>query len=597
MMERDPICGMTVEPARAAAQVVYAGKTYYFCCAGCAGKFRAEPARYLSAAPAAATGRAGALVQFSRAGTASAVPALAVSRENMQAAASPEVKSAVANAYVCPMDPEVREDFPGACPKCGMALEPAVPIAPTTRVEYTCPMHPQIVRPGPGSCPICGMALEPRTVIAEEPENPELVSMTRRFWASVALTIPVLVLGMSDLIPGQPLKHLLTMRAMGWIELALATPVVVWGGWPFFERGWASVMNRSLNMFTLIALGTGTAFLYSVVAVLFPQLFPATFRGANGEMPVYFEAAAAITTLVLLGQVSGIARAQPNVRGDPFPASTFAERCAAGARRWHGTGCAARTYSSRRFPARASRRKSAGGRRGDRRRKFGGRIADDRRANSRREVSRCARGRRNDQRNGHAGDARRTRGRRNASRADCADGERSTTQPGAGAETGGSRGGVFCSGCCADRGAYFCGVGACGPAATHGACFAERRCGTDHCLSLRAGPRDADGDHGGDGTRRDGGHPGEECRSARDAGKSGHRGGGQDRDADGGTAEGCSCHRGAGIRRSGTYCASQRRWSARANIHWLRRFWRARKSVVSDRARAANSSRAPAKAC
>ena len=303
MMERDPICGMTVEPARAAAQVVYAGKTYYFCCAGCAGKFRAEPARYLSAAPAAATGRAGALVQFSRAGTASAVPALAVSRENMQAAASPEVKSAVANAYVCPMDPEVREDFPGACPKCGMALEPAVPIAPTTRVEYTCPMHPQIVRPGPGSCPICGMALEPRTVIAEEPENPELVSMTRRFWASVALTIPVLVLGMSDLIPGQPLKHLLTMRAIGWIELALATPVVVWGGWPFFERGWASVMNRSLNMFTLIALGTGTAFLYSVVAVLFPQLFPATFRGANGEMPVYFEAAAAITTLVLLGQV------------------------------------------------------------------------------------------------------------------------------------------------------------------------------------------------------------------------------------------------------------------------------------------------------
>ncbi len=303
MMERDPICGMTVEPARAAAQVVYAGKTYYFCCAGCADKFRAEPAKYLSAAPPAATRSDGALVQFSRAGTASAVPALAVSRENMQAAASPAVKFEVANAYVCPMDPEVREDFPGACPKCGMALEPDLPAAPATRVEYTCPMHPQIVRPGPGSCPICGMALEPRTVIAEEPENPELVSMTRRFWASVALTIPVLVLGMSDLIPGQPLKHLLTMRAMGWIELALATPVVLWGGWPFFERGWASVMNRSLNMFTLIALGTGTAFLYSVVAVLFPQLFPATFQRANGEMPVYFEAAAAITTLVLLGQV------------------------------------------------------------------------------------------------------------------------------------------------------------------------------------------------------------------------------------------------------------------------------------------------------
>jgi Cu+-exporting ATPase len=201
------------------------------------------------------------------------------------------------------MDPEVREDYPGACPKCGMALEPTLPLAPATRVEYTCPMHPLIVRPGPGSCPICGMALEPRTLIAEEAENPELVSMTRRFWTSVALTIPVLALGMSDLIPGQALQHVLTMPAMGWIELALATPVVLWGGWPFFERGWVSLVNRSLNMFTLIALGTGTAFLYSLVAVLFPQLFPATLRGAKGEVPVYFEAAAAITSLVLLGQV------------------------------------------------------------------------------------------------------------------------------------------------------------------------------------------------------------------------------------------------------------------------------------------------------
>jgi Cu+-exporting ATPase len=302
-MEGDPVCGMTVDPARAAAQVLYAGKTYYFCCTGCAEKFRAEPAKYLSAGAPSATGSDSALVQFSRAGTAAAAPALAVSPHNTHAFGHPMAKSAAANAYVCPMDPEVREDYPGACPKCGMALEPAVPTAQATRVEYTCPMHPQIVRPGPGSCQICGMALERRTVIAEEPENPELVSMTRRFWATVALTIPVLVLGMSDLIPGQPLQHFLTMRVMSWIELALATPVVLWGGWPFFERGWASVVNRSLNMFTLIALGTGTAFLYSVVAVLFPQLFPATFRGMGGELPVYFEAAAMITTLVLLGQV------------------------------------------------------------------------------------------------------------------------------------------------------------------------------------------------------------------------------------------------------------------------------------------------------
>src|SRR5271163_4638854 len=302
-MERDPVCGMTVDPGRAAAQVVFAGKPYYFCCAGCADKFRADPAKYMRAGAPAATATGGASAQFTRAGTAGAAPALAVSHENMHASGRPVVRSAAANAYVCPMDPEVLEDFPGACPKCGMALEPSLPAAPATRVEFTCPMHPQIVRPGPGSCPICGMALEPRTVIAEEPEDPELVSMTRRFWASVALTIPVLVLGMSDLVPGQPVQHFFTMRAMGWIQLALATPVVLWGGWPFFERGWASVVNRSLNMFTLIALGTGTAFLYSVVAVISPQLFPAAFRGMGGGLPVYFEAAAAITTLVLLGQV------------------------------------------------------------------------------------------------------------------------------------------------------------------------------------------------------------------------------------------------------------------------------------------------------
>src|SRR5580698_1618407 len=293
---------MTVDAARAAAQVVYAGKTHYFCCGGCADKFRAEPAKYLNASAPAAMQRDSGLVQFSHAGAPAASPALVVSREDMLGTERPAENPAAANAYICPMDAEVREDYPGACPKCGMALEPSLPLALATRVEYTCPMHPQIVRPGPGSCPICGMALEPRTVIAEEPENPEMVSMTRRFWASVALTIPVLALGMSDLIPGQPLQHVLRMRAIGWIELALATPVVLWGGWPFFERGWASLVNRSLNMFTLIALGTGIAYGYSVVAVLAQRIFPESFR-ASGEVPLYFEAAAAITALVLLGQV------------------------------------------------------------------------------------------------------------------------------------------------------------------------------------------------------------------------------------------------------------------------------------------------------
>jgi len=300
-MERDPVCGMTVGPE--AAQVVYAGKSYHFCCAGCADKFRAEPAKYSNAIAPTAMQRDSVRVQFSRAGAPVAVPALAVLHENIHGTEHRAEKAAAANAYVCPMDPEVREDYPGACPKCGMAMEPLLPLARATQVEYTCPMHPQIVRSRPGSCPICGMALEPRTVVAEEPQNPELVSMTRRFWSSVVLTIPLLVLGMSDLIPGQPIQYLLSARAMGWIELALATPVVLWAGWPFFERGWASVLNRSLNMFTLIALGTGTAFFFSVAAVVFPQLFPVTFRGMSGEVPVYFEAAAAITTLVLLGQV------------------------------------------------------------------------------------------------------------------------------------------------------------------------------------------------------------------------------------------------------------------------------------------------------
>ena len=184
-----------------------------------------------------------------------------------------------------------------------MALEPATPKASANRIEYTCPMHPEIIRSGPGSCPICGMALEPRTVSASEEENPELSDMARRFWISVALTIPVLVLGMSDLIPGQPLDRVLSMRAIGWIELLLATPVVLWGGFPFFQRGWASIANRSLNMFTLIALGTGTAYIYSIIAVLFPGIFPLSFQTMPGVVPVYFEAASAITTLVLLGQV------------------------------------------------------------------------------------------------------------------------------------------------------------------------------------------------------------------------------------------------------------------------------------------------------
>ncbi len=183
-----------------------------------------------------------------------------------------------------------------------MALEAELPVA-ATHTEYTCPMHPEIMRPGPGFCPICGMALEPRTVTAKEEENPELRDMTRRFWVSLILTAPLLAGAMADMLPDMPVEHALPGAWLPWIDLALATPAVLWGGWPFFQRGWASIVNRSTNMFTLIAMGTGVAYLYSLMATVFPGIFPASFREMSGNPPVYFEAAAAIVTLVLLGQV------------------------------------------------------------------------------------------------------------------------------------------------------------------------------------------------------------------------------------------------------------------------------------------------------
>ena len=169
-------------------------------------------------------------------------------------------------------------------------------------VEYTCPMHPQIVRDAPGFCPICGMALEPRVATGEE-ENTELIDMERRLWVSALLSLPLLAIGMSDLIPGAPLVRLVPMRVLPWFQLALASPVVLWGGWPFLVRGWQSIVNRSLNMFTLIGLGVAVAYAYSLIATFLPQFFPASFRDQMGNVPVYFEAAAVITTLVLLGQV------------------------------------------------------------------------------------------------------------------------------------------------------------------------------------------------------------------------------------------------------------------------------------------------------
>ena len=243
MRVTDPVCKMIIEDRDAVATSEYKGTTYYFCMMGCKERFDKDPEVYI-----------------------------------------------------------------------GKVIPPTPPLArPASRSEagvkggerglWTCPMHPEIVRDSPGSCPICGMALEPRTVSVEEEENPELVDMTRRFRVGVVLTIPLIMIAMRSIIPGLSLERFFSQRLLMWMELLLATPVVLWGGWPFFVRGWQSVINRSPNMFTLIGLGVAVAYFYSLVAALFPGIFPPSFRGETGEVGTYFEAAAVIVTLVLLGQV------------------------------------------------------------------------------------------------------------------------------------------------------------------------------------------------------------------------------------------------------------------------------------------------------
>ena len=281
-LERDPVCGMNVNSGTAKHVHEHKGKRFYFCCGQCVEKFKANPSQYLNQ-----SGSSG-LVTLGMPGP-------------MAPARAPEAPDQKSNAgsYVCPMCPEVIRDWPGACPSCGMALEPDVPLA-ATRTEYTCPMHPEIVRSGPGSCPICGMALEPRTVTGIAEENPELRDMSRRFWISLILTAPLLALAMGSMIWHETMGE---AHGLVWLEFALATPVVLWCGWPFFQRFWTSIVNRSPNMFTLIGLGTGVAYVYSVVAVIAPQVFPESMLTMSGYPDVYFEAAAAITALVLLGQV------------------------------------------------------------------------------------------------------------------------------------------------------------------------------------------------------------------------------------------------------------------------------------------------------
>ena len=275
----DPVCGMKVDPASAAGSISHGGRRYYFCGTGCVEKFKADPAKYV--APAETPARPG-----DSPGDREPRPAAAAGKQAM---------------YTCPMHLEIRQEGPGACPECGMALEPVVPPAPgRTSTEYICPMHLEIVRDGPGSCPICGMALEPRTVAAEdEQEDPEFKDMTRRLWVSVMLSGPLLVLAMAHMLGGDWFPAGVRV----WIELALATPVVLWCGWPLLARGGRSIVTLKLNMFTLVSIGVVTAWGYSVLATVAPGIFPASFRGEGGMVGVYFEAAGVITTLVLLGQV------------------------------------------------------------------------------------------------------------------------------------------------------------------------------------------------------------------------------------------------------------------------------------------------------
>ncbi len=263
-MERDVVCGMQVDPARAAGRTEHEGKTYYFCSKGCLNKFQSDPKKYLD-------------------------PAYRPGMHAMHAAPAPLtlVKHRPAHGGPIPLTPDVRR---------GESLD-----SPDQR-EYTCPMHPEVRQIGPGSCPICGMALEPVEASLEEEPNHELIDMSRRFWWSLALTAPILAFMVSEFLPGQPLQHAIPANVATWIEFVLATPVVLWGGWPFFVRGWASIVSRHLNMFTLIALGVGAAYLFSVVATIAPGLFPDSFR-VHGQVGVYFEPASVIVVLVLLGQV------------------------------------------------------------------------------------------------------------------------------------------------------------------------------------------------------------------------------------------------------------------------------------------------------
>jgi len=328
---KDPVCGMSVTEA-SEYHTEHEGKTCYFCSAGCLNKFLASPGQYLvkdkgeekggcccnskkSTAPESATEKqdcCGEKTHTSSESEKKGHSCCGGKHHGHHAANKPDQPVDESAIYTCPMHPEVEQQGPGSCPKCGMALEPKTIPLVATKTEYTCPMHPEIVQDQPGNCPKCGMALEPRTVEAEE-DTSELDYMSKRFWVSAALAIPVLFSAMAAEFWPEGMAEVIDPSLRQWLEMIVSTPVIVWGGWIFYVRAVQSVITRNLNMFTLIGLGVSVAWIYSVIATIAPGIFPATVFNDVGVVPVYFEAAAVITALILLGQVLELrARSQTN---------------------------------------------------------------------------------------------------------------------------------------------------------------------------------------------------------------------------------------------------------------------------------------------
>jgi Cu+-exporting ATPase len=312
-MKVDPICGMEVDVEKA-PYAFRDGQTFYFCCEQCRTKFlKQKPSRGAPGLPTLTVPAPTAIHSCcggSRDSEKTSHETDQAARHQPQSQAARKSRS----AYYCPMCPGVESDLPGDCPKCGMALEKSARASgPEAKTLFTCPMHPEVEQDHPGDCPKCGMPLESKTVTVEtESDSAELRDMSRRFWFALTLSLPVLFLAMSHAIPGLHREKLLSTTVNQWSQFILSTPVLLWAGWPFLARGWRSVKTWNLNMFTLISLGVGTAYLSSVAALLVPEMLPQSYR-QHGESPIYFEAAAVIVTLVLLGQMlEGKARSRTN---------------------------------------------------------------------------------------------------------------------------------------------------------------------------------------------------------------------------------------------------------------------------------------------